>query len=231
MNTITTPAVPLTKVTPAFRIKEPGSAITHFIGMIAAAASMPFLLEKALAHNSSCYPISVLLFMGSMILLYAASTVYHAVIAAEKTTLFLKKLDHIMIYFLIAGSYTPVCLLVLPSRQGMFLCTLVWAFAIAGLFLSLVWINSPKWLNSTIYIIMGWLCLLNISTIYANMSAPCFAWLFAGGVIYTIGGIIYALKLPVLNSLLPNFGSHEIFHLFVMAGSFCHIIVVYGYLI
>lgn len=231
MNTATTPTMPLTKTTPAFRIKEPGSAITHFIGMIAAAASMPFLLGKALTHDSLSYFLSVLLFMGSMILLYAASTTYHTVIASEKTTLFLKKLDHIMIYFLIAGSYTPVCLLVLPERQGRFLCTLVWTFAIAGLFLTLLWVNSPKWLNSTIYIIMGWLCLLNIGSIYANMSAPCFAWLFAGGVIYTIGGIIYALKLPVLNALLPNFGSHEIFHLFVMGGSFCHVIVVYGYLI
>ncbi|MCM1233035.1 MAG: hemolysin III family protein, partial [Ruminococcus flavefaciens] len=124
MNTVTSRTVTLTRNTPTFRIKEPGSAATHGIAMILAALSIPFLLEKALLHQDFRYPLSVLLFMGSMVLLYAASTIYHTVIAEEKITLFLKKSDHIMIYFLIAGSYTPVCLLVLPTGQGIFLCSL-----------------------------------------------------------------------------------------------------------
>ena len=173
---------------------------------------------------------SCAVFIGSMILLYTASTLYHSINISEKITLCLKKFDHIMIYFLIAGSYTPVCLLVLPTRQGIPMCSLVWGLAIAGLVLTISWVDSPKWLNSSIYIAMGWLCLFAIRTIYANMPRAAFSWLFAGGVIYTIGGVIYALKLPVFNKLHKSFGNHEIFHLFVMAGSLCHFIMVYSYL-
>ena len=136
-----------------------------------------------------------------------------------------------MIYFLIAGSYTPVCMLVLPARTGTPLCAVVWCLAFAGLFLTICWVDSPKWLNSTIYIAMGWLCIFAIRSIYHFMSPQAFTWLFAGGVIYTIGGVIYALKLPVFNKLHPGFGGHEIFLLSVMGGSLCHFIMVYGYLL
>lgn len=215
----------------SFQLKEPASAITHFIGMVAALSAAPFLIEKASRHSSPLYTISCLLFILSMAMLYGASATYHSVIANERITLLLKKLDHIMIYFLIAGSYTPVCLLVLPQRHGIPLCSIIWGLALAGLLLTAVWVDSPKWLNSTIYIAMGWLCLFAIRSIYENMSRDAFCWLFAGGVIYTIGGVIYALKLPFFNKLHPDFGSHEIFHLFVMGGSLCHFIVVYGYLL
>lgn len=92
-------------------------------------------------------------------------------------------------------------------------------------------VNSPKWLNSTIYILMGWLCLFAFKPLFASMSFTAFAWLFAGGVIYTIGGVIYALKLPVFNKIHKNFGSHEIFHLFVLGGSLCHYYMIYAYLL
>ncbi len=215
----------------AFRLKDPASAITHFIGMIAAISAAPFLLEKAVFTGNAKAMIASSLFILSMILLYGASTFYHAIITNDKATLLLKKLDHIMIYFLIAGSYTPVCMLVLPARTGTPLCAVVWCLAFAGLFLTICWVDSPKWLNSTIYIAMGWLCIFAIRSIYHFMSPQAFTWLFAGGVIYTIGGVIYALKLPVFNKLHPGFGGHEIFHLFVMGGSLCHFIMVYGYLL
>ncbi len=214
-----------------FHLKDPASAITHFIGMIAAVSIAPFLLDKAFHTGHIKSIISCFLFILSMILLYAASTFYHAVIANDKITRLLKKLDHIMIYFLIAGSYTPVCLLVLPSHIGIPLCLVVWFLALAGLFLTIFWVDSPKWLNSTIYIAMGWLCIFAIRSIYYYMNLQAFCWLFAGGVIYTIGGVIYALKLPVFNKLHPGFGGHEIFHLFVMGGSLCHFIMVYNYLL
>lgn len=213
-----------------FRLKEPASAITHFIAMVSAFSAAPFLLAKASLHEDSRYLISCFLFILSMVLLYGASASYHAIFANDKTTLLLKKLDHIMIYFLIAGSYTPVCLLVLPANQGIPMCLVVWGLAFAGLVLTAFWVNSPKWLNSSIYIAMGWICLFAIRTIYSSMPRAAFYWLFAGGVIYTIGGIIYALKLPLFNSLHKSFGSHDIFHLFVMGGSLCHFIMVYRYL-
>jgi hemolysin III len=215
----------------AFRLKDPASCITHFIGMVAAFSVTPFLVEKAAMHASPLYVISCFLFMLSMILLYGASAAYHAVIANPQVTQRLKKLDHIMIYFLIAGSYTPVCLLVLPQKYGVPLCAVIWGLAFAGLFLTTLWVDSPKWLNSTIYIIMGWLCIVAIRSIYENLPAGAFPWLLAGGVLYTIGGVIYALKSPLLSKLHPEFGAHEIFHLFVMAGSLCHFIMVYVYLV
>lgn len=215
----------------AFHIKEPGSAITHLIAMACAILAAPFLLAKASAYPDYRYLLSAFLFITSMILLYGASTAYHTVVADAHTTLLLKKLDHIMIYFLIAGSYTPVCLLVLPSQTGLPMFYLVWGLAVAGLVLTMFWVDSPKWLNSSIYIAMGWICIFAIRTIYTCLTPEAFGWLLAGGIIYTIGGIIYALKLPVFNSLHRDFGSHEIFHLFVMGGSFCHFIMVYGYLL
>lgn len=214
-----------------FRLKDPASAITHFIGMVAAISATPFLLERAAQTGQSRSIISSLLFIVSMIMLYGASTFYHAIITNDRATLLLKKLDHIMIYFLIAGSYTPVCMLVLPSSIGTPLCLIVWGLAVAGLFLTAVWVDSPKWLNSTIYIAMGWLCIFAIRSIYHYMCSQAFFWLFMGGIIYTIGGVIYALKLPVFNKLHPGFGGHEIFHLFVMGGSLCHFIMVYSYLL
>lgn len=227
MNTSVLPTTPPHKTS---HLKDPASAITHFSAMVTALLAAPFLLVKASLHTESSYVVSCFLFILSMILLYGASASYHAVIANDRITQFLKKLDHIMIYFLIAGSYTPVCLLVLPASQGIPMCLLVWGLTLAGLILTVFWVNSPKWLNSSIYIAMGWICLFAIRSIYANMPHSAFIWLFTGGIIYTIGGVIYALKLPLFNSLREGFGNHEIFHLFVMGGSFCHFVMVYGYL-
>ncbi len=225
-TTIPQPAVSSSQT----QLKEPASAITHFIGMIAAISSAPFLLGRAASHGNRLSLLSCLFFITSMILLYGASTAYHAIRTDERTTLLLKKIDHIMIYFLIAGSYSPVCLLVLPAAQGLPMFYTVWGLAFAGFILTCVWVTSPKWLNSSIYIAMGWICIFAIHSIYLHMQLECFVWLFAGGIIYTIGGIIYALKLPLFDSLHPGFGLHEIFHLFVMGGSLCHFIMVYAYL-
>lgn len=215
----------------ALTLKDPASAITHFIGMICSSLAAPFLLLKASAQGEGIYMLSSILFISSMILLYMASTIYHAVHTSDRITTLLKKLDHIMIYVLIAGSYTPVCLLVLPSQTGIPFYYLVWGLAAAGLLLTTVWVTSPKWLNSLIYIAMGWLCIFTFGDIRAAMDPTALAWLFAGGIIYTIGGVIYALKLPIFNSIHKGFGSHDIFHLFVMGGSLCHFIMVYFYLI
>lgn len=225
-----TSALHTNSVAKPIRLKDPVSAVTHFIAMVAAFSGAPFLLVKAAMHAGSYHVVSCFLFILSMILLYGASASYHAIYASEQKTLLLKKLDHIMIYFLIAGSYTPVCLLVLPRNQGIPMCLVVWGLALAGLVLTICWVDSPKWLNSVIYIAMGWICLFAIRSIYTHMAHSAFLWLFAGGVVYTIGGIIYALKLPLFRLPQKGFGNHEIFHLFVMGGSLCHFILVYAYL-
>ncbi len=162
-----------------------------------------------------------------MFLLYLASTVYHSLDINEDVNRRLRKIDHIMIFLLIAGSYTPVCLIALKGTTGKLLCSLVWGIAILGILLKSLWITCPKWFSSVLYIAMGWLCILAFPQIYHALSLPAFLWLLAGGIIYTIGGVIYALKVPIFDARHKNFGSHEIFHLFVMGGSACHFITMF----
>ena len=212
-------------------IKEPGSAITHFIGMLMAMFAAIPLLIKAANEPSRIYIISLAVYAASLILLYAASTTYHTFDISEKVNTILKKIDHMMISVLIAGSYTPVCLLVLKGRIGIILLSIVWAIAIAGILIKAFWVYCPKWVSSVLYIGMGWTCVLAFTQLLNTLSPAAFGWLLAGGIIYTVGGVIYALKLPLFNSRHKNFGSHEIFHLFVMGGSACHFVVMYAFLL
>ena len=201
-----------------FKLKDPGSAITHGIAMLLAVAGATPLIVKAARSADILHVFAVSVFILTMILLYLASTLYHSVNSTAKVNRRLKKMDHMMIFVMIAGSYTPVCLIVLHNRIGYILCALVWSIAVLGIILKGCWITCPKWLSSVLYIAMGWLCAL---------PRAGFDWLLAGGIIYTIGGVIYALKVPLFNSRHKNFGSHEIFHIFVMLGSACHFIVMY----
>ncbi|HIV53603.1 MAG TPA: hemolysin III family protein [Candidatus Mediterraneibacter norwichensis] len=212
-------------------IKDPGSAITHFIGMLMAIFAAVPLLIKAASEPGRIYIISLAIYAASLILLYAASTTYHTFDISEKVNTVLKKIDHMMISVLIAGSYTPVCLIVLRGRTGLILLTIVWSIAIAGILIKAFWVYCPKWVSSVLYIGMGWTCVLAFTQILNNMSPAAFGWLLAGGIIYTVGGVIYALKLPIFDNRHKNFGSHEIFHLFVMGGSACHFVVMYAFLL
>ena len=213
-----------------FKLKDPGSAITHFIGMLMAMFAATPLIIKSLHEPDYIHVISLTVFIVSMILLYAASTIYHTLNLSERTNRILRKLDHSMIFVLIAGSYTPICLLVLERRTGLIMLALVWGIAITGIIIKGFWVFCPKWVSSVLYISMGWICVLAFSQILNNLTRAEFGWLLAGGIIYTIGGVIYALKLPIFNSKHKNFGSHEIFHLFVMGGSACHFVVMYSLL-
>ena len=170
-------------------------------------------------------------FILTMMLLYAASTLYHSVDSTAKVNRRLKKLDHMMIFVMIAGSYTPECLFVLHNKIGYILCALVWATAILGIVFKAFWVTCPKWISSVLYIGMGWTCVLAFTQLLNSMSPAAFGWLLAGGLIYTAGGIIYALKLPIFNMKHKDFGSHEIFHLFVMGGSICHFVVMYAFVL
>lgn len=209
-------------------IREPGSALTHFIGCIMAAIAAIPLIIKAPTGIST---MAMTIFMISMILLYGASATYHSVNVSGKVIKIFKKIDHMMIFVLIAGSYTPVCMIVLGGSKGYSLLALVWGIAFIGMGIKFLWVTCPKWFSSIIYISMGWLCVFVMGTLWDTLSHVAFGWLLAGGIFYTVGGIIYALKLPVFNSLHKYFGSHEIFHLFVMAGSICHFIFMYCFVI
>lgn len=214
----------------SIKVKDPGSAITHFIGMMMAIFASTPLLIKAARQPDKIHLIALGIFITSMIMLYAASTLYHTLDLSERANKFLKKMDHMMIFVLIAGTYTPICLIALPHTMGIRLLCLVWGIAIVGIVVKLFWITCPKWFSSVLYIGMGWTCVLAFTQILNSFSRAAFGWLLAGGIIYTIGGIIYALKLPIFNAKHKNFGSHEIFHLFVMGGSICHFIVMYTFI-
>lgn len=210
-------------------IREPGSALTHFIGlMMAVFATVPLLVKAGVTSGGKEFT-AMAIFMASMILLYGASTAYHSVNLSGKALRLFRKLDHMMIFVLIAGSYTPVCLIVLGGNLGYTLLALVWSIALIGMIIKACWITCPKWFSSVIYIAMGWVCVLAFGQLFSSLPTAAFLWLLAGGIIYTIGGVIYALKLPLFNSRHKDFGSHEVFHLFVMAGSICHFIFMYRY--
>ena len=210
-------------------IREPGSAITHFIGMMMAVfATVPLLVKAGTTSGIRSFT-AMTVFMVSMILLYGASATYHSVNLTGKYLNIFRKLDHMMIFVLIAGSYTPVCLMVLGEEQGYMLLALVWGIALAGMLIKACWITCPKWFSSVIYIAMGWVCVLVFGQLLSNLSTGAFLWLLSGGILYTVGGVIYALKLPLFNSRHKSFGSHEVFHLFVMGGSICHFICMYVY--
>jgi len=213
-----------------FKAKEPGSAITHFIGwLMAALAALPLII-KAAGSPDKIHLISLTIFIISMILLYAASTIYHTFDVSEKVNRRLKKLDHMMIFILIAGTYTPVCLIAIGGQTGIKLLALVWGIAIIGIIFKAFWVTCPKWVSSVLYIGMGWVCVLAFTQILNALSREAFMWLLAGGLIYTAGGIIYALKLPIFNKKHRFWGSHEIFHLFCLGGSLCHFVLMYKFI-
>lgn len=164
-----------------------------------------------------------------MILLYGASATYHSLNLTGKALRVFRKLDHMMIFVLIAGSYTPVCLIILGGKTGYALLAAVWGIALLGMTLKAFWITCPKWFSSVIYIAMGWACVAVFGPLWRILPHAAFGWLLAGGIIYTVGGVIYALKLPLFNQKHEFFGSHEIFHLFVMGGSICHFIFMFLY--
>ena len=203
-------------------IREPANAFTHLLAMaFAIFASIPLVIKSCLS-DGIVGAIAMSIFMLSMILLYGASGLYHSVTVCDKYLKRFRKLDHCMIFLLIAGSYTPICLLALPIAIGHRLLLIVWSIAFIGIVIKLFWITCPKWFSSILYIAMGWICLSQFLVIFQSLTISAFVWLLIGGILYTIGGIIYALKLPVFDQLHPNFTTHTIFHLFVMAGSFAH---------
>ena len=212
-------------------IRDPGSALTHYIAMMLSIfAATPLLIKAALSGNPISFT-SMSVFIISMILLYGASTLYHTVNVSAKALKIFRKVDHMMIFVLIAGSYTPVCLIVLKEKLGLYLMWLVWGIALLGFILNIFWINCPKWISSVIYISMGWVCIGVFGPLWSILPHAAFMWLLIGGILYTIGGVLYALKIPIFHNRFRYFGIHELFHVFVMAGSFCHFIFMYNYVI
>ncbi len=211
------------------RFREPINALTHLIGAFLAIIGLIVLLICTIQGNKTPLSIiSIIIFGLSMISLYTASGIYHMFNGSENIIYHLKKIDHSMIYVLIAGSYTPFCLLALQGTWKWTFITLIWSLAIVGIMLSVFYINMPRFIKTTLYIFMGWLAIIAIYPLYLSMTFLGILWLILGGVAYTIGGVIYALKKP---NFSLRFGSHELFHMFVLLGSSFHYWAILKYIV
>lgn len=205
---------------------RPWSAITHGVGIVLGLAGTVLLLLRAAALGKGApFFAAFLIYGGSMIGLYTASTLYHCLNTGVAGRIALRKYDHISIYFLIAGSYTPICLLALPHSWGIPMLCAVWGLALGGTVMALKWINSPRWVTSGIYLFMGWMAVFMLPVLVKSLPAAGMFWLIFGGLLYTVGGVLYAVKWPGRNN--PRFGCHEIFHVFIVLGSAAHFFLMY----
>lgn len=205
--------------------KDPMSALTHFIGLLLVIPCVIILIYKASVEATVWHVVSLSIFGASVILLYLASTIYHMLPISPKASNVLRRIDHMMIFVLIAGTYTPVCLVPLRGAWGYGLLIGVWAVAVFGIVLKALWINAPRWLSTTIYVAMGWMIVIAFYPLSKSVPISGIVLLTTGGITYTIGAVIYGLQKPKLKFKL--FGFHEIFHLFVMGGSFFHMLFMF----
>ncbi|HSH25277.1 MAG TPA: hemolysin III family protein [Massilibacterium sp.] len=211
-------------------VREPVNTFTHLIGAIfGMIALLAMVIKVSLTMPSFTSILAVMLFGFGMIALYAASALYHGIVADERVIAFLRRVDHAMIFVLIAGTYAPFCLITLQYNQGWLLFWVIHIVAIAGVTFKMVWFKSPRWLSTAIYILMGWFVILFFSPLSANLHPNGIVLLVLGGVFYTIGGFIYWAKPKWLE--FKRIGHHEIFHIFVLLGSLEHFLSVYLYVI
>lgn len=209
-------------------VRDPMSGLTHFIGFCLAIAGLILLVLDSVDPVRTMHVVTFSVFGGGMILLYLASTLYHWLPLDERGTLYLRKLDHAMIFVYIAATYTPICLIGLKGAWGWSLFGAVWGLAVAGIITKLFWMNAPRWLSTAFYLGMGWLVIVGVAPLVRALQTGALFWLTLGGVMYSLGAAIYVIKRP--DPWPKVFGFHEIFHVFVMAGSFCHFWVMYEYI-
>lgn len=209
--------------------RDPVSCYTHFLGILFSAAATAFLvLLDGLGGNFSArIMVSVLIFGGSMLALYTASTVYHFYNGAVKIQERLRKLDHAMIYVLIAGTYTPICLKFMEGRHGIIFIGTMWLIAVCGIVMKLCWMNAPRALYTAFYLLMGWAIILDWKALQA-IPGGAIALLLAGGIAYSIGAVFYIIKKPNISDV---FGFHELFHVFILLGTFFHFLTVVFYVV
>ena len=209
--------------------REPMSSYTHFLGMIFSTAATIFLvlLNTINGDFSVRMLVSILVFGFSMLALYSASSIYHFYNGPLFKQERLRKLDHAMIYVLIAGSYTPIILKFMPAPRSFLFLGVIWLIALTGIAVKLLWIDAPRLIGTALYLALGWAIAFDFGVVL-SMPSPAIALLAAGGLAYTAGGIIYISKRPNFSTLL---GFHELFHLFVIVGSICHYLMVMLYVL
>ena len=212
------------------KLREPINSITHLAGAgLSLIALIAMLTKVMITGASSIALLSVSIFGISLILLYTTSGTYHGIISTEKVIYTFRKLDHSMIFILIAGSYAPFCLLSIGGTFGLTMFIVMISIAILGIIFKLCWFNCPRWFQTSLYIGMGWAAIFMIKPLSAVLPHVSLLLLVLGGIFYTVGGIIYAIKSPKFK--IGSFGFHEIFHVFILLGSIIHFICVFNYVL
>jgi len=212
----------------SLRLREPFSGLSHLAGAFISFFGLLALVQHASMHGTLRHQISFPIFGLSLIIMYLASGIYHSLPLGEKGIKFLRRIDHIAIFILIAGTYTPFCLVALKDHHGIFYFGLAWSMAIAGVISKIFWLESPRWVTVSMYLGMGWIS-IPLAIPLSQVVAPwCLGWIAIGGLFFTSGAVIYASKRP--DPYPGVFGFHEIWHLFVMAGTFSHFWAIYKYL-
>lgn len=207
------------------KFRDPVSGLTHLSGAILAAVGLVVLI---MTSRGDLGKLAVLLIYGiALILMFASSAAYHLVIAQPGVIQFLRKLDHSAIYLLIAGTYTPICFYFLEGAWRWGMLGTVWALAVIGITVKLFIIHAPRWLTAGVYLVMGWLCVAGIQQMLARVPVGAIIWLLVGGILFTLGAVIYITKKP---DFIPDvFGFHEVWHVFVLLGAFSHFFAILFY--
>lgn len=212
------------------RLREPVSGLTHLAGAILSVVGAIILIYGAVQGATVWHIIAFSIFGASLFMLYTASTLYHLLPLSERGIAIFRRIDHMMIYVLIAGTYTPICLVTLHGVWGWTLLGIIWTIALIGFALKLFWFQAPRWFSTAFYVFMGIIIIAFLPLLLQELSLAAISWLVVGGALYIIGAIIYGTKLPLLN-FSKWFGFHEVFHLFVLGGSFCHYWLMYRYIL
>jgi hemolysin III len=199
-------------------VREPVNGLTHLGG--AAAALLGNIALLIAGWNGWAKLVSVTIYGLSLVAMFLASGVYHLAKVKPKTLAILRKLDHSAIFLLIAGTYTPFCINAFTGFWKWGLLSIIWTIAGIGIVLKVVFPAAPRWLHTGTYVVMGWLCMLAAPQMPSVLSHAAIAWLVVGGVIYTLGAVIYATK--IFNFVPGKFGFHEVWHIFVILGAVAH---------
>ena len=210
------------------KLKDPVSGLTHLAGAILSVAGLVYLVRLASLRGTVVHIISFAVYGLSLIALYSASAVYHLLPLPPEKSQILQRLDHMMIYVLIAGTYTPICLVALRGGWGWGIFGAIWGLALAGLVMECTPVEYPRWLTVSLYVFMGWLCIVAVLPLIRAIPQGGMLWLLAGGLMYSVGAVVYALKRP--NPVPDLFGFHELWHLFVVGGSLCHFVMMSVYI-
>ncbi|EED30137.1 hemolysin III family protein [Borreliella garinii] len=204
------------------------SSISHLFGIILSIIGTTILITISALKKKDLHILVFFIYGFSMTLLYSMSTLYHIFPKGSKMKKIFRKFDHISIFILIAGTYTPACAILVPNKSGLIILCIVWSLAIIGVIFKAIFTNSPGWFNGFIFIIMGWLILFKIQPIYKALSVKGFFWLVFGGIVYTIGGIVYILS-KKFNPII-NMKMHDVFHILIIIASASHFWLMLKYI-